>query len=154
MCYPSVVSREGKEKLTPEQQRATERLAAYFQTLRNRYRWSKAALARRAGISGMSVGRIEDALQEPGALALTGLVYALGADWGEVERIIRDDTLTVQDAHRIANERWPIASRDVLNRVMTDVQAAKDRQAAARVRRIPSPKENERPPSHRPASDE
>lgn len=80
--------------------------ATYVTVLRDRQGYTRDALAKKARISAMSIGRIEDDGQEPKAQALARLVVALKADWRDVQRFLLDQELAADEGRDAAFRRY------------------------------------------------
>lgn len=80
--------------------------ATYVTVLRDRQGYTRDALAKKAKVSAMSIGRIEDEGQEPKAQNLTKLVVALKADWKDVQRFLLNPELPEEEGRNAAYVRY------------------------------------------------
>src|SRR5678815_86080 len=90
-------------------------LGAYFTELRGLQ--SRAALAAAAGVSSMSIKRIEEEGQEPKAWMLTALVRALHARWEDVETILSNPRATIEEGQRLARQRLEERAAQIADQV-------------------------------------
>ena len=90
-------------------------LGAYFEALRGSQ--SREAVAMAAGVSVMSILRIEEKGQEPKAEMLTALVRALHARWEDVEALLSNTRATADEGRRLAQQRLAERAKEIADQV-------------------------------------